>query len=613
MKPTSDLSSEIQNTLKYLTEQPGVYRMKDEHGDVIYIGKATNLKKRVRSYFVKEHDSPKTKALVQQIHSIEITITRSEKEALLLECTLIKNLQPKYNILMRDDKSFPYLFIQQEHAYPKMLVQRLKNTPEKGLYFGPYPNAGSVYATINLLQTIFKLRNCSDQEFARRSRPCLQYQIKRCSAPCVQLISAKDYQQSVNDTERFLQGKAQDIFAQFQLKMDVAVERLAFEEAAIWRDKIKNLRMVQEQQAMICIQGELDIIAIAIAQGFAGLIRVSVREGKVIASDVFFPKIPNMNWYESTQRIWQEIFSDFISYYYSEHQMQIPKLILTTQAVEDSEMLMSFLGSCHIQVPKRGQKKDWLDFAIQNLEQAIKNYQVSWSTIQERYQALSEFLGIAEIQRMECFDISHTQGQQTVASCVVFDHQGPSKKDYRRFNIEGITPGDDYAAMRQVLLRRSKFYLQEPQLRPQLVLIDGGVGQVNVAVEVLKDLILEGMLVLGVSKGPTRKAGMEKIILVHRDEECSLPRDSKALHLIQHIRDEAHRFAITLHRAKRQKKVLESSLDTVPGIGHVRRRQLLKSFGGIRELSRASIDEIAKVPGISYDLATRIFKHFHPE
>jgi excinuclease ABC subunit C len=613
MKPTSDLSSEIQNTLKYLTEQPGVYRMKDEHGDVIYVGKATNLKKRVRSYFVKEHDSPKTKALVQQIHSIEITITRSEKEALLLECTLIKNLQPKYNILMRDDKSFPYLFIQQEHAYPKMLVQRLKNTPEKGLYFGPYPNVGSVYATINLLQTIFKLRNCSDQEFARRSRPCLQYQIKRCSAPCVQLISAKDYQQSVNDTERFLQGKAQDIFAQFQLKMDDAVERLAFEEAAIWRDKIKNLRMVQEQQAMICIQGELDIIAIAIAQGFAGLIRVSVREGKVIASDVFFPKIPNMNWYESAERIWQEIFSDFISYYYSEHQMQIPKLILTTQAVEDSEMLMSFLGACHIQVPKRGQKKDWLNFATQNLEQAIKNYQVSWSTIQERYQALSEFLGIVEIQRMECFDISHTQGQQTVASCVVFDHQGPSKKDYRRFNIEGITPGDDYAAMRQVLLRRSKFYLQEPQLRPQLVLIDGGVGQVNVAVEVLKDLILEGMLVLGVSKGPTRKAGMEKIILVHRDEECSLPRDSKALHLIQHIRDEAHRFAITLHRAKRQKKVLESSLDTVPGIGYVRRRQLLKSFGGIRELSRASIDEIAKVPGISYDLATRIFKHFHPE
>jgi excinuclease ABC subunit C len=616
MKQTSDLSAysaEIQNTLKYLTEQPGIYRMLDKQGEVIYVGKATNLKKRVRSYFVKHHDSPKTRALVEQIHSIEITITRSEKEALLLECTLIKNLQPKYNILMRDDKSFPYLFIQQGHAYPKMIVLRLKNAPEKGLYFGPYPNAGSVYATINLLQTIFKLRNCSDQEFSRRTRPCLQYQIKRCSAPCVGLITAKDYEQSVSDAVRFLQGKAQDIFAQFQLKMDDAVLRLAFEEAAIWRDKIKNLRMVQEQQAMICLQGELEVVAIQIEQGFAGLIRVSVRQGKVIASDVFFPKIPNMNWYESKAQIWQEIFSDFISYYYSEHRMQIPKEILTTETVQDSEMLVSFLDSCRIQVPKRGQKKDWLDFAEKNLHQAIKNYQVSWSTVQERYQALSEFLGIPEIQRMECFDISHTQGQQTVASCVVFDGQGPSKKDYRRFNIEGITPGDDYAAMRQVLIRRSKFYLQEPNLRPQVVLIDGGVGQVNVAVEVLKDLILDGMLVLGVSKGPSRKAGMEKLILVHRDQECSLPSDSKALHLIQYIRDEAHRFAITLHRAKRQKKVLESSLESIPGIGHARRKLLLKSFGGIRELSRASIDEIAKLPGISYDLASRIFNHFHPE
>jgi excinuclease ABC subunit C len=616
MKPSTELktySADIQNTLKYLTEQPGVYRMLDKQGEVIYIGKATNLKKRVRSYFVRQHDTPKTKALVEQIHAIDITITRSEKEALLLECTLIKNLQPKYNILMRDDKSFPYLFVQQGHHYPKMIVVRLKNAPEKGLYFGPYPNAGSVYSTINLLQTIFKLRNCSDQEFSSRTRPCLQYQIKRCSAPCVQLISSEDYAKTVLDAVRFLQGKAPDIFTQFQIKMDDAVNRLAFEEAAIWRDKIKNLRMVQEQQAMICLQGDLDIIAIEIKHGFAGLIRVSVREGKVIASDVFFPKIPNINWYTSTEQVWQEIFSDFISYYYSQYHMQIPKMILTTQAVDNNEMLLDFLGTCRIQVPQRGQKKDWLDFALKNLNQAIQNYQVAWSTIKERYQALSDFLEIPEIQRMECFDISHTQGQETVASCVVFDHQGPSKKDYRRFNISGITPGDDYAAMRQVLLRRSKFYLQEPSLRPQVVLIDGGYGQVNVAIEVLKELMLEGMVILGVSKGPTRKAGMEKLILVHQDQECSLPSDSKALHLIQYIRDEAHRFAITLHRAKRQKKVLESSLESIPGIAHVRRKLLLKSFGGIRELSRASIEEIAKVPGISYDLASRIFHHFHPE
>jgi excinuclease ABC subunit C len=606
-------SQNIQNILKHLTAEPGVYRMFDKQGEIIYVGKATNLKKRVKSYFVGRHASPKTQALVEQIDNIEVTVTRSDKEALLLECTLIKSLRPKFNILMRDDKSFPYLLIQQGHHYPKMTVVRLKQAPQKGLYFGPYPNAGSVYATIKLLQSIFKIRNCTDQDFARRVRPCLQYQIKRCSAPCVKLISQMDYQQSVSDAIRFLQGKNQDIFKQFQQNMDQAVEQLAFEEAATWRDKIKNLRMVQEQQAMICLQGDLDIIVIHVLQAYAGVIRVSVREGKVIASDVFFPKIPNIDWYESKEKLWQEIFSDFVSFYYSEHKSQIPKTILTTQRIENSAMLTSFLGTCHFQVPMRGQKKDWLNFAEKNLMQAIQTHQVAYATVRERYQALSDFLGIGEIEKMECFDISHTQGQQTVASCVVFDKLGPSKKDYRRYNIEGITPGDDYAAMRQVLIRRAKYYLQNDQSKPQVVIIDGGKGQVAVAVEILKDLMLDGLVVLGVSKGPLRKAGMEKLILAHQQKECTLPSDSKALHLLQHIRDEAHRFAITLHRAKRQKKSLESDLESIEGIGAVRRKTLLKSFGGIRELSRASIDEIVKVPGISYDLATKIFKYFHSE
>ena len=613
MSELKTYSPHIQNILKHLTAQPGVYRMFDKHGEIIYVGKATNLKKRVKSYFVGRQASPKTKALVEHIENIEITITSSDKEALLLECTLIKNLRPKFNILMRDDKSFPYLFVQQGHDFPKMTVVRLKHAPQKGLYFGPYPNAGSVYATIKLLQSIFKLRNCNDQEFSRRIRPCLQYQIKRCSAPCVELISKAHYAQTVTEAIRFLQGKDQDIFKQFQERMDHAVERMAFEEAAIWRDKIKNLRMVQEQQAMICLQGDLDIIVIHIMSGYAGLIRVSVREGKVIASDVFFPKIPNMDWYASEEQIWQEIFSDFVSYYYSERLNQIPKTILTSHPVTDLDMLSSFLGHCQIQVPLRGQKKDWLNFAEKNLSQAIQTHQVAWATVKERYQALSAFLGLPEIKRMECFDISHTQGEQTVASCVVFDAQGPSKKDYRRFNIEGITPGDDYAAMRQVLIRRVKYYLQDAELKPQVVIIDGGKGQVSVAMQILKDLMLEGMIVLGVSKGPLRKAGMEKLILAHQGQECTLPSDSKALHLLQHIRDEAHRFAITLHRAKRQKKSLDSSLESIEGIGAVRRKMLLKNFGGIRELSRASIDEIAKVPGISYDLASRIFKHFHSE
>ncbi len=611
MSDLENFSQVIQNTLKHLTADPGVYRMLDKSGEIIYIGKATNLKKRVRSYFVARHTSPKTRALVEQIHGIEITITRSEKEALLLECTLIKNLRPKFNILMRDDKSFPYLFIQQGHPYPKMMVLRLKQASTKGLYFGPYPNAGSVYATIKLLQSIFKLRNCTDQEFSRRIRPCLQYQIQRCSAPCVQFVSQADYSESVQEAVKFLQGKDQDIFKQFQNKMDAAVQQLAYEEAAIWRDKIKNLRMVQEQQAMICMQGDLDVIAIDVMGSYAGLIRVSIREGKVIVSDVFFPKIPNIDWYASLDEIWQEIFSDFVSYYYSEHPAQIPKCIITSRSIEHIQMLRSFLNTCQIVVPQRGQKKDWLNFAEKNLKQAIKTHEVAWSTVHERYQDLSQCLGLDSIQRMECFDISHTQGEQTVASCVVFNEQGPSKKDYRRFNIGGITPGDDYAAMKQVLLRRAKVYIQDEKSRPQLVIIDGGKGQVNIAVDVLKEFMLKGLVVLGVAKGPLRKAGMETLILAHQDKEFTLPADSKALHLLQQIRDEAHRFAITLHRAKRQKKTLESSLQSIPGIGPMRRKILLKNFGGLRELSRASIEEIAKVPGISYDLAQRIFEHFH--
>lgn len=611
MSDLKNLSPTLQNILKHLTAEPGVYRMLDKQGEIIYIGKATNLKKRVKSYFVGRQHSPKTKALVEQIQDIQITITRSEKEALLLECTLIKNLQPKFNILMRDDKSFPYLYIQQGHAYPKMMVMRLKHAPTKGLYFGPYPNASSVYATIKLLQNIFKLRNCTDQEFARRLRPCLQYQIKRCSAPCVKLIAESEYHQSVQDAVKFLQGKDQDIFKQFQTKMEEAVAKMAFEEAALWRDKIKSLRMVQEQQAMICLQGDMDAIAIEVMGAYAGVIRVSIREGKVISSEVFFPKIPNMDWYESKDEIWQEIFSDFVSYFYTQHPTQIPKVILSPRPLENASMLGSFLQQCQIIVPQRGQKKDWLNFAEKNLMQAIETHQVAWSTVHERYQDLSKLLGLDAIKRMECFDISHTQGDETVASCVVFDEHGPCKKDYRRFNIEGITPGDDYAAMRQVLLRRAKVYLQDEQKRPQLVIIDGGKGQVSVAVDVLKDLMLEGLVVLGVAKGPLRKAGMETLIIAHQGKELTLAHDSKALHLLQHIRDEAHRFAITLHRAKRQKKVLESSLQAIPGIGPLRRKVLLKNFGGIRELSRASVEEIAKVPGISYDLAQRIFDHFH--
>ena len=605
------ISPTVLSVLKHLTAEPGVYRMKDAAGDIIYVGKASNLKKRVKSYFSQQQHSPKNQSLIAQIEDIEITVTRSEKEALLLECTLIKNLRPKYNIVMRDDKSFPYLCVQQGHDFPKMNVLRLKQMPEKGHFFGPYPNASSIYAVLDLLQVIFKLRNCSDAEFSRRSRPCLQYQIKRCSGPCANLISKADYAASVKDALRFLQGRDADVFKAYQIKMDDASNALAFEEAVMWRDKIKQLRMVQEQQAMICLKGDLDVIAIQIKAGFAGVIRVIIREGKVLHSEVFFPKIPNINWYQSQQALWQEIFSDFVSYYYSSHLEHLPKCIITTEKPQDKLVLEAvFKNQCQFETPKRGQKKDWLNFAEQNLASAIMHYETAHATISKRYEALAKALNIAAIKRMECFDISHTQGNLTVASCVVFDEQGPLKKDYRRFNIEGITPGDDYAAMRQVISRRAKYYTQAA-LKPDLMIIDGGKGQVKMALLALSELGLSNMQVLGIAKGPGRKAGQEKLIFEDLNHEFSLDADNLGLHLLQHIRDEAHRFAITFHRQKRSKKTLDSSLTAIPGIGAKRRKLLLQHFGGLQVLTRASIEEIAKVPGISYDLAKKIFEHFH--
>jgi len=597
--------------LKHLSSKPGIYRMYDAGGEVIYVGKANNLKNRVRSYFNAQQSS-KTQALVAQIDRIEVTVTSSEKEALLLETTLIKSLRPKYNILMRDDKSFPYIYVQQGHLYPKMKTLRLAQQPDKGYYFGPYPNASSMRATLHLLQTIFKLRDCQDSDFAHRQRPCLQYQIKRCSAPCVGLISAADYQTSVNRALSFLQGKTSEVFAAFQARMQEAAATMHYEEAAQWRDKIKLLRRVQEQQAMIRPQGDLDVIDVQIAYGQVGVIRVVVREGRVLASDVSYPQVKNMDWYQDAERLWQDAITTFISDFYRQAPQVIPALLLVAKPLDDAEVLTEILtelgqGICQIQVPKRGEKKAWLDFAHKNLLHSLEAEQKSWMRLSVAYQTLAEILKLEKIERMEAFDISHTQGELTVASCVVFDAHGPLKKDYRRFNIEGITPGDDYAAMRQVLERRAKAYQQNPSLRPDLLVIDGGLGQVRVAQEVLG----QTQVILGIAKGPSRKAGMETLILADARQMFQLDPKNPALHLLQHLRDEAHRFAITLHRQKRQKRGLDSSLLSIPGIGPVRRRQLLQFFGGIHDLSRASIEEIAKVPGINLELAGKIFAHFH--
>ncbi|WP_058533230.1 excinuclease ABC subunit UvrC [Legionella saoudiensis] len=613
-------AQELAQFLTKLPSDPGIYRMLDEAGTVLYVGKASNLKKRVSSYFNKQNTGVKTRSLVNQIASIEISVTRSETEALLLESNLIKALRPKYNVLLRDDKTYPYIHISDNPDFPRIEIYRSKKKPLTGNFFGPYPSVTAVKETIVIIQKVFKIRNCRDSYFNARSRPCLQYQIKRCTAPCVTYISPEDYQRSIQDAIRFLQGKSQLILDEMATRMEKAVEELRFEEAAVLRDQIKNLRLVQEQQGIMQLSGDADAIAIEVNPGFSCIQCVTIREGQVLASQSFFPSMPTKGLDEelNIDELWQQTFDAFIGFYYLDTPERIPPLIITNHALSDHQPLQEALTqkrgkACKIQLNPRGAKSRWMDFAINNLRVSIAEYVSKHSTMRSRFNELEEFLQLKKpIERMECFDISHTQGTSTVASCVVFDHEGPNSREYRRFNIEGITPGDDYAAMEQAITRRFKRLL-EAQSLPDVLIIDGGKGQVGVARRVLESLNISEVLLLGVAKGPSRKAGWEKLILVHEEREFILPDESKALHLLQHIRDEAHRFAITAHRKKRHKRGLESSLEAIEGVGAKRRQALLHRFGGIRELAKAPLEEIAKVPGINAHLAQRIFQHFHPE
>ncbi len=612
-------SAELTLFLGKLPGEPGIYRMLDESGTVLYVGKASNLKKRVNSYFNKHNTAVKTRSLVSQIYSIEISVTRSESEALLLESSLIKSLRPKYNVLMRDDKSYPYIHLSSHPEFPRIESYRSKKKPVSGNFFGPYPSGIAVKETILTIQKVFKIRNCRDSYFNARSRPCLQYQIKRCTAPCVAYISPEEYRQSVDDAMRFLQGKSQQILDDLTRRMEAAVTELNFEAAAVFRDQIKNLRLVQEQQAVVQLRGDADVIAIEARPGFACIQCVTVREGQVLASRNFFPSVPDNGFDEesNSDALWQQTFEAFVGFYYLDNGERIPELILTNQALADHKVLEEALSekrgkSCKIQINPRGIKSRWMDFAINNLRVSIAEYVSHHSTIKSRYQALEQILSLSKkIERMECFDISHTQGEATIASCVVFDEEGPCNQEYRRFNIEGITPGDDYAAMEQAITRRFK-RLVEAQSLPDVLIIDGGKGQVAVAKKVLASLNVHDLILLGVAKGPSRKAGWEKLILVNEKREFTLPEDSKALHLLQHIRDEAHRFAITAHRKKRQKARVDSTLEHIEGVGAKRRQALLHRFGGLRELSKASAEEIGKVQGISESLAVRIYQYFHP-
>ncbi|KTD20307.1 excinuclease ABC subunit UvrC [Legionella londiniensis] len=604
--------------LANLPGEPGVYRMLNAEREVLYVGKAANLKQRVSSYFVKSNQSAKTRSLINQVADIEVTVTCSETEALLLESSLIKSLRPKYNVLMRDDKSYPYLHLSSHQAFPRMEIVRVKKKPAKGSFFGPYPSASAIKETLGVIQKVFKIRNCSDAYFRARTRPCLQYQIKRCSAPCTGYISEEKYRQSVQDASRFLQGKCQLILKELEARMNQAVADLEFEEAARLRDEIKSLRLVQEQQSMIHLRGDADVIVLKIEPGFACVQWVTIREGEVKGSQSFYPSLPTGYEYcnEDQEAMGQQVFSAFLSYFYVDMPERIPPLILTNHKVEDQRALQTMLSELRgkrtvIQQRARGIKARWIDFALNNLHLAVAEYQTSTMMSNQRYEALAKLLALPKkIKRMECFDVSHTQGSCTVASCVVFDESGPLKSAYRRFNIEGITAGDDYAALAQALERRFKRLTIEGDL-PDVLIIDGGKGQVAIAGRVLSELKINGVKLLGIAKGPKRKAGWEQLILADEQSEMTLPADSPALHLLQHIRDEAHRFAITLHRKKRQKISLDSTLESIEGIGAKRRQALLARFGGFRELARAPLEEIAKVPGINQNLAKRIYQHFH--
>lgn len=591
--------------------RPGVYRMFDAETKLLYVGKAKNLKKRLASYFRKTGQAPKTAALVARIAQIEITITANETEALLLEQTLIKQWRPPYNILLRDDKSYPYVFLS-SGDFPRLSIHRGAKK-EAGRYFGPYPSAGAIRESLSLLQKTFFVRQCQDSFYRNRTRPCLQYQIKRCKAPCVGLVDAEEYAQDVRHSVMFLEGRSNALTEELSSSMETAAMALDFERAAEIRDQIALLRRVQDQQSMEGGSGNVDIVAAVVSPGGACVHLISVRGGRVLGSKNFFPQV-------AIEESVSDVLQAFLEQYYlGSMERELPTELIVNSIHEDFATLISALIELRdeelvITHRVRGTRARWQQLALTNAEQALGARLASRQHLAARFQALAEALELDEPPtRLECFDISHSSGEATVASCVVFGPEGPLKSDYRRYNIEGVTAGDDYAAMHQALSRRFKKAAEGAGKLPDILLVDGGKGQLNMAREVLQELAVPELILLGVAKGVTRKPGLETLYLNDAEHEFTLPGDSPALHLIQQVRDEAHRFAITGHRARRGKARTTSTLEDVPGIGPKRRRELLKHFGGLQELNRASLPEIAKAPGISKKLAELIYATLHSE
>ena len=605
---TADRKARLDHLIKRLPNLPGVYKMLGKNGDIIYVGKAKSLKSRVNSYFAKTIDHPKTRALVQRIDNIETIITRSETEALLLEQNLIKLHRPPYNVLLRDDKSYLYVFISADKPYPRLAYGRGKGQHQKGRFFGPFPSAHAAKQTLLMMQKMFMVRQCTNAFFAQRQRPCLEYQIKRCKAPCVGLVSPEEYADDVNNTIRFLKGEGTDLQVKLVGKMEQAAEDMNFEQAALYRDQLSMLREVQAKQAVYTVKGEADIIAIASQAGITCVHVMNVRNGQVLGGNNYFPDVDSENDIADN-------LSEFVSSFYFQVSDDLPEELIISHELPDqtamTEALTETFGKkVTIKTKVREQRSEWLTLAQMNANNALQTKLGDYLEVKSRFNALNEVLKEAlqgkSLDRIECFDISHTMGEATIASCVVADQGGLRKRDYRQYAIHGITGGDDYAAMKQVLNRR---YSKQPL--PDLLPIDGGKGQLNMAKDVLSELgILTQTLLVGVAKGEGRKAGLEVLHFIDR-EPLDLPADSKALHLIMHIRDEAHRFAITAHRKKRDKRRSSSVLEAIPGLGEKRRRELLNHFGGLQQLLGASQDEIGQVNGIGKVMANTIYKVLH--
>lgn len=601
--------------LRTAPSRAGVYRMVDRHQRVLYVGKARNLRRRLSSWLRGGARDEKGRALLARTASVEVTVTHTETEALLLENNLIKEHRPRYNILLRDDKSYPWIHLAEQTSFPRFVFHRgSRRAP--GRYFGPFSNAGAVRQTIALIHKLFRVRQCTDAFFRNRSRPCLQYQIDRCSGPCVGLVDRADYAEDVRHAAMFLEGRSEAMIEELVERMEAASRRLDFELAARYRDQISGLRRVQERQYVGGAKGDVDVVAVCREEGVGVVQVMEIRNGRNLGSHTRAPR----NLLGATE---EDILEAFLAQYYLSDDRFIPRRIVLDRPLQGLEPLVEAVSrrsgrKVSIGMGRRGNRARWVEMARENAEVALRQRLADRSTLRDRFAALAEALALPEPPaRIECFDVSHTDGEATVASCVAFGAEGPLKSDYRRFNVRGVAPGDDYAAMRQALARRfasrNEGGAEAAAPLPDLLLIDGGRGQLGRALEVLEELALTGIETAAVAKGPGRKPGFESVFRPGRASPLDLREDSPALHFIQQIRDEAHRFAITGHRSQRAKRRRTSTLETLPGVGPVLRQRLLTEFGGLPGVRRAGVEDLARVRGVSPRLAREVYERLREE